>query len=376
MSGKILFIDDDRLLLNTMERNLGFDFDVEIAEGGEQGLEVIERSGPFAVVVVDMQMPKMNGLQTIAAAREKMPNAVFLMLTGNQDQGTAINAVNEGQVFRFLNKPCQVTEIKAAIEAALRQHELLTAEKELLYGTFSGAINLMTDIIEMRGDLQFDSGRMAETIGQLAEHLSVEIGWEEKVASRVLLVGVSMLGHNEISQLETLDPTSTEHKALFAHICELSAKMIEKIPRLEGIAELLRALPETKSYGPTAERDEVMATLLNVVFYWNFLTCRGLSAAESELTICKIMPDLNQKVLEGITFLQDNQDEHELIEVKVSELCEGMVAQENIDSENGDRLVTGGRRLTIPMIDNLRRTPEYANTKIWVVANSCPQLAS
>ena len=125
MSNQVLFIDDDASLLSTMKRNLGLDFTIHTAEGGDVAFEVVQQQGDFSVVVVDMQMPKMNGIQTISMLREKMPNAVFLMLTGNQDLTTAIQAVNDGRVFRFLTKPCQVFEISAAIEAAQQQHNLM-----------------------------------------------------------------------------------------------------------------------------------------------------------------------------------------------------------------------------------------------------------
>jgi DNA-binding NtrC family response regulator len=130
MTRRILFVDDEQNLLNGIERRLRSDFDLVTANSGIAALKAMDCQGPFAVVVTDMRMPGMDGIQFIKQARIKSRDSVFIMLTGNQDQTTAIHAVNHGQVFRFLAKPCPSTEIKNAIEDALRQHELVTSGKD------------------------------------------------------------------------------------------------------------------------------------------------------------------------------------------------------------------------------------------------------
>src|SRR5882724_1862128 len=108
MTYKILLVDDDAKLLSSLKRNLCFDYDLTIAESGQQALDRLEAHEHFSVIVTDMRMPHMDGVQFIEKARRVAPNTVYLMLTGNQDIQTAMKAVNDGQVFRFLNKPCEV----------------------------------------------------------------------------------------------------------------------------------------------------------------------------------------------------------------------------------------------------------------------------
>lgn len=374
MSNKILFVDDDVTLLTTMERNLSLDFDVSIAAGGDAAIEIFQRDRSYSVVFVDMQMPKRNGIQTIAALREINPDAVFVMLTGNQDQSTAIEAINEGHVFRFLNKPCEISEVKAAIEVAQKQHNLIIAERELLEGTFTGSISLMTDIIEMNGSGQIDTGRMAESLQVLAKSAQLEIGWEEKAGARIFLVGVTMLSKSDALDFATLDPVDSTHLAIFSRICRTSASMVQKIPRLGWIADVLRTVPSTEQYSHSDDRADAAAALLRVVFYWNLLTCRGLSADEATTTINKIMPNMNDRLLQGLSMLPDNQDIHAMTSVAIGELEEGMIMKEDIRSASGDRLVAGGRRLTAPMIENLCRMPDVSGQQVSVIVNSCPAL--
>lgn len=106
MSYKILCVDDDSNILQGYKRALRRDFDIFIAEGGLEALSIIEKEGPFAVVVSDMRMPVMDGVQFLSRVRDIAPETVRMMLTGNADQQTAIIAVNEGNIFRFLTKPC------------------------------------------------------------------------------------------------------------------------------------------------------------------------------------------------------------------------------------------------------------------------------
>lgn len=69
------------------------------------------------------------------------------MLTGNSDQQTAIDAVNEGNIFRFLTKPCPPEMLAGALHAGIRQYQLVTAEKELLEKTLRGSIKVLTDVL-------------------------------------------------------------------------------------------------------------------------------------------------------------------------------------------------------------------------------------
>src|ERR1022692_2024409 len=106
MSEKILFVDDDPNLLASCERSLRRHFQIETAEGGEAGLAKLASRGPYAVVVADRQMPRMDGIEFLGAVRKRAPDTVRIMLTGNADLEGAIRVVNEGNIFRFLTKPC------------------------------------------------------------------------------------------------------------------------------------------------------------------------------------------------------------------------------------------------------------------------------
>src|SRR5690348_5914444 len=113
MSTKILCVDDEENVLTGLQRSLRKEFAIETAIGGAAGLIAIESNGPYAVVVADMQMPGMNGVEVLKRVEIKSPNSIRIMLTGNADQKTAVDAVNDGHVFRFLTKPCSTENMAA-----------------------------------------------------------------------------------------------------------------------------------------------------------------------------------------------------------------------------------------------------------------------
>ena len=124
MNKKILCVDDDPNVLEGFKRGLRKEFEVFTAEGSYQGITRLYKDGPFAVIVADMKMPGENGVQFLMRAKQIAPTSVRIMLTGDSDQKTAMDAINEGNIFRFLTKPCSAYTLAQALKAALKQYQL------------------------------------------------------------------------------------------------------------------------------------------------------------------------------------------------------------------------------------------------------------
>lgn len=137
---RILCVDDEAGVLEGLDLILGRRFRVETATSGAAGLDTLERCRDVAVVISDMRMPHMDGAAFLSKVRTVAPDAIRILLTGQADMRSAVSAVNEGQIFRFLTKPCAPASLTAAIDAACEQRRLLTAEKVLLEETLQGSI--------------------------------------------------------------------------------------------------------------------------------------------------------------------------------------------------------------------------------------------
>ena len=115
MNRDILFVDDDANLLNAYQRQLRKLFNVSTALSGAEGLAAM-RTKSFAVVVSDMRMPGMNGLEFLAKAREIAPAAIRIILTGNADLAIGNDPLNSDAVFLILNKPCSRDCLTASLQ--------------------------------------------------------------------------------------------------------------------------------------------------------------------------------------------------------------------------------------------------------------------
>jgi len=130
LTNKILFVDDDAKILAALKRRLRKKFSIETVEGGREGLNLIQNEGPYSVIISDFCMPIMNGIEFLSRVREIAPDTVRMMLTGSADLQAAIQAVNEGNIFRFLSKPCSVETLTAELNNGIEQYRLTVKEKE------------------------------------------------------------------------------------------------------------------------------------------------------------------------------------------------------------------------------------------------------
>ncbi|MBL3527670.1 MAG: EAL domain-containing protein [gamma proteobacterium endosymbiont of Lamellibrachia anaximandri] len=124
MKDKILIVDDDPLILKGYRRSLRNRFTLDTAGSGREALELIADGSPYAVVVSDMRMPGMDGLELLQQLHEASPDTVRVMLTGNADQQTAVDAVNKGKVFRFLTKPCDSSEMADVLQKSVERFQM------------------------------------------------------------------------------------------------------------------------------------------------------------------------------------------------------------------------------------------------------------
>ena len=127
----VLFVDDEANILSSLKRLFRpFGYRILTAESGAEGLEIMERES-VDLVVSDMRMPEMNGAQFLEKVREKWPETVRMLLSGYNEITATIDAINKGQIYRYVCKPWEDTDITLAVKHALQQ-KMLEREKRHL----------------------------------------------------------------------------------------------------------------------------------------------------------------------------------------------------------------------------------------------------
>ncbi len=250
MSNKVLCVDDDANILTGITRNLRKQFDIDTAVGSLAALKMIEKECPYAVIVSDMQMPGMSGVEFLNITRQKYPDTVRVMLTGNADQKTATDAVNRGQIFQFLNKPCPPEKLAEVLTSGIKQYRLVTAERELLENTLNGSVKVLMEILSLSDPASFGRGQaVRDQARQVAEVLEIKSTWELDLAVMLCPIGCVSLPA-ELNQKARSEETLTgPEKDAVARVPQVGHDLLSKIPRLEAVARIV--LYQNKNYDGT-----------------------------------------------------------------------------------------------------------------------------
>jgi response regulator RpfG family c-di-GMP phosphodiesterase len=151
ISQKILFVDDEMLLLEGIKRQLRREFDVSVAVGGEAALALTEEQGPFAVIVSDYNMPGMDGIAFLKTVYQNDPHTVLIMLTGRAELDVAVSALHNAHISRFLNKPCPREILLETLTDGLEQYRLKKVEQllQIQLQEANQRLNQMNDHLEV-----------------------------------------------------------------------------------------------------------------------------------------------------------------------------------------------------------------------------------
>ncbi|MBN2528455.1 MAG: response regulator [Deltaproteobacteria bacterium] len=365
---KILLVDDEPNVLAGYVRGLRQRYNVFTAEGGVKGLETIEESGPFAVIVADMRMPVMDGVKFLKKVKRIAPESTRMMLTGNADQETAMQAVNVGAIFRFLTKPCPATDLLAALALGVRQYRLVTAEKEIMEKTLSGSIKLLTELLSISEPVLIAKAEKIRDYVQLTSKiLEVENAWELEVAAMMAPLGALTQPPELRQKMRDIATLSEAEKDAVMDIPELSGRLLAHIPRMENISRLTAVaagIPEIEYSSQQVDTlpfdIKVMKTLADLVE----LELRGMSDKDAfgvlrtrntiyDITITQRI----EQILEEYKVKQAMEN-MQCLEVRVKHLINGDILNQNVESQDERLLLSKGTKITdvyLARLHNYRR---------------------
>lgn len=191
---RVLLVDDDERLLSIFERMLKRRFRVATASSGAKAIEMILREGPFAVVVSDLHMPEMSGIELLSKVRALSPDTVRAVFTAHRDAESAIDLVNRGNIYLYLVKPSSGDAVAEAIGAAIAHHRFQTCEREMLEATLRGGVTVLTDILATLNPAGFRRvQRLKNTVSRVAAKLGRDRVWVYELAAMLAEIGPTIL---------------------------------------------------------------------------------------------------------------------------------------------------------------------------------------
>lgn len=353
MATKILCIDDEPNVLEALERLLSDAFDVTTTVDPHEALDLIARE-PFAVVVSDMRMPLMSGAELLTRARNVAPQTVRILLTGQADLATAAAAVNEGAVFRFLVKPCPADALSAALDSALEQHRLLTAERELLDRTLTSMVKLLTDVLAVASPSIFQrTARIQRYVVHMAKAMSLPNTWQYEVAASLSQLGCMALPDDLVAKVVSGARLTTAERASYDTHPEIAHRLLVGIPRLADVARIVLAQrPRETTTDPVAVTG---ARLLRIATAFDALieSRQGLEQAVTSLTASSTADDRPFiATLAGVGSLAADAASRL---VKLQELQTGMIFEEDVRAHNGNLLMKAGTDVSVVVLERLNR---------------------
>jgi response regulator RpfG family c-di-GMP phosphodiesterase len=361
VSEKILCVDDEPNVLEGMRRQLGRKVTLETATSGAEGLRLVQESGPYAVVISDMRMPVMNGTQFLSRVRELAPDSVRMILSGQADQLATIDAVNEGQIFRFLTKPCPPEALWPAVESGLKQFRLVNAERDLLEKTLSGAVKMLTEVVGLANPVAYSrAARMQRYALAIAEALGVGNHWELRLAAMLSQIGCVTLPADVLTKVYSDERLDDEERRLYDTHAELAARLLGGIPRLEGVAEIIAGQmqrPDLTGASQVAGHwdSKPLGTLvLRVATELDQLIARGMRPAIALQKLTESWPELPAAIADAVRTARIAAGETVIRAITLAELTPGMVLDEDLKSSNGIRLVPQGHEVTNTIMMRLR----------------------
>lgn len=386
---KVLLVDDEPNILRGYQRQLRKQFDIHTAQGGEEALETIREHGPFAVVVSDMRMPNMDGVQFLSRVSKVTPDTVRIMLTGNADQQTATDAVNEGQIFRFLNKPCPHERLAATLESGLSQYRLVTAERELLSKTLGGSVRLLTEVLTLVNPAAFGRAAQIKRLAcRLSQIMQLDNQWEIELAAMLSLVGCIAVPKEILDKVAKNASLSPRERTAFLAHPKIGHDLIAKIPRLEQVANII-AYQEKHFDGSgvpsepvSGEQIPIGSRILKVSTDFNALVTQGKSHDEAFEAIQCRSGWYDPQVVAALTTAVEIKVVKKLLQI--NELTDGMVLDEHVMTESGEVLIARGQEVTQSMCERLKsfagssqgvREPIRVSCPINFAAPTSPELA-
>ena len=271
-----------------------------------------------------------------------------------------LTAVNKGDIFRFLNKPCPPDVVAKSIDSAIEQHRLVNAERELLENTVKGSLAALTEVLSLSkpgvfGRTTLYKRRMLDC----AKYLNIATDWELETTALLSLIGTVSLPDSLVNKALSGAPLTADEACQYQGHAALGAELLAKIPRMESVAEAIRL--QLKSFDGTGAPDDkiegesipVAARLLRVVTDYDLLERSGLDKNAALGKMERESGTYDPSILGALSELLQSGTKLEVKEIDVHQLGDNMALAKDLRTRDGRLLVCKGQQLTTSVANRL-----------------------
>ncbi|MCK5076594.1 MAG: hypothetical protein KAR38_09470, partial [Calditrichia bacterium] len=300
-----------------------------------------------------------NGVQLLSKIKDLSPDTIRIMLSGHADFNTTIEAVNEGNIFRFLTKPCPPQHLKKALQDGIKQYHLIKAEQELLNKTLKGSIKILIEILSMIDEKSFSrSLKLKNYIRELANTKVISDIWDIEIAALLYPIGQVTIPTEVINKYRKNEKLNDVEKKMVERIPQLGYELLRKIPRLENVANsVLYSVKNFDGSGFPGGNIKGLNIPLGarIIKILNDLILLTEKEKSKEKIIDKLHkriglydPSLLSVILSNVSILemQDSKLIKKPRAIGLNELQAGQVLMDSIETDSGQLLIMAGQEIS------------------------------
>jgi len=265
--------------------------------------------------------------------------------------------VNDGQIFRFLSKPCAPDALVRAVDAAVEQHRLIVAERELLEHTLMGSLRALGDVLALASPDAFGRAtRVKRHATELAAEAGMRGAWQVEAAAVLSQVGYITLQPELVARAQQGHALSADEQRMLARVPAINEQLLAHIPRLDKVRAMMAAA-ERPPVGPVATDDEVRigTEVLRIALAFDRLEGRGLGRDEAFAAMAVPVAGLDVALLATFMKLRQRDVQRDVERaLPLHEVCAGMILAEDVRMTSGVLLAARGYVVTEAFVERIR----------------------
>lgn len=360
-------VDDDHRVVDGVRRTFHKKFEISTALSGKEGLALGEGQSPFAVVIADFQMPEMDGVTFLSRVKQASPDPVRVMFTGQADVEATIAAINEGDVFRFLSKPCPPAVLADTFQAGIEQYHLIASERELLEQTLAGSAEVLVEVLGLVDPAtQSVSRQLRDRVVRVARLMKLENVWELELASRLSQLGAVGLPTELLAKHRVGAALDVAEQSMIDQHPQSAYNLLAKIPRLERVGRMIlaQASPPVRRPQRTTRPDDddavaIGAHLLDLVSRYERSVASGMAPQEAiALLRGSEGPRFRARAVDVLQEVVGESVHYEAKLVRLGDLEERMLLSEDLLTLKGTLLRSAKQEIARAHIEQFNRFQE------------------
>ena len=339
---KVLIVDDEDINIDLLKNTLSDIYDIYVAKDGFNCINIMKSVKP-SIVLLDVLMPIRDGFKTLEIIKEnpEISDIPVIFITAlkevyNVTRGFELGAED------YITKPFNPIEIKLRVKIHLELNNSKKEIKELLIKTLGGSVNMLMEVLAVSNPVAFSiSNRIKDLVRKMGYKMHISDMWKLELAGMLSLIGCHPIPTLALEKIILGQKVSSEEHNLFEEYPENGAKLVEKIPRLEDVAKLIRN--QNVFMGDIViDKNDVQlmeSIILNHATHLELLRAQGL---QGEIALHIMMGEkdkYNKKMLEliGEILLEEKQYKTRVINLSILEV--GMVLGRDLINKDGKIIV-------------------------------------